>query len=301
MAENINTIREYRSVMITGVAGSVGQALLDWLVKNCSPEMHIVGVDNCETSIADLQRSYINTSNVKLFLADICDAAAMDRYCEGIDLLFHLAALKHVSIGEQSPDQLIATNLLGLQNVIGAARRNRVEQMIFTSSDKAILPSNAMGASKLIGERLMSAANETSSTRYTSVRFGNVLGSNGSVIPTFRQQLNGGGPVTITHPDMTRFTMTLSRSANQKRVSDFDIVEIGIQAGEKLHEDLMTDTEAESAYLMEDEFDGYYFVSPTETTQTKRSCKMQRPPETSADVTPMSIPAIKSALRELRS
>jgi FlaA1/EpsC-like NDP-sugar epimerase len=134
---------------------------------------------------------------------------------EGIHVVFHTAAFKHVILCERSPFEAVQTNILGIQNIINGAIENKVKRVIFTSSDKAVNPTNVMGASKLMGERLMAAANSNSRDDgpiFTSTRFGNVLGSRGSVIPIFREQIRHGGPVTLTDPAMTRFIMSLEEA-----------------------------------------------------------------------------------------
>jgi FlaA1/EpsC-like NDP-sugar epimerase len=134
---------------------------------------------------------------------------------EGVDIVVHAAGLKHVTLCERAPRAAIQTNILGTQNIIRAALSAGVERVLFTSSDKAVNPTNVMGTSKLMAERLMTAANARSRsgrTIFASSRFGNVLGSRGSVIPLFKQQIAAGGPVTLTHPRMTRFIMTLSEA-----------------------------------------------------------------------------------------
>jgi FlaA1/EpsC-like NDP-sugar epimerase len=134
---------------------------------------------------------------------------------DGVDIVLHAAGLKHVSLCERAPRAAVQTNILGTQNIIQAALGAGVERVLFTSSDKAVNPTNVMGTSKLMAERLMTAANARSRsgrTIFASSRFGNVLGSRGSVIPLFKQQIAAGGPVTLTHPRMTRFIMTLSEA-----------------------------------------------------------------------------------------
>ena len=127
-------------------------------------------------------------------------------------MLFHAAAYKHVFLCERSPFEAIQTNVIGVHNIAHAAVENGVERLVFTSSDKAVNPTNVMGTSKLMGERLMTAAAldpNLSGATFLSTRFGNVLGSRGSVIPIFRDQIRNGGPVTLTDPQMTRFIMSL--------------------------------------------------------------------------------------------
>ncbi len=134
---------------------------------------------------------------------------------KGIDWVFHTAAFKHVLQCERSPFEAVQTNILGVQNIIYAAIENKVERVIFTSSDKAVNPTNVMGTSKLMGERLITAANSSQRDTdpiFASTRFGNVLGSRGSVIPIFHDQIRRGGPVTLTDPEMTRFIMSIEEA-----------------------------------------------------------------------------------------
>lgn len=172
-------------------------------------------LDHHEHGLFQLHQEIGEREDVRWLLGDIKDNNRMHRAMEGIDVVFHTAALKHVFLGEYNPFEIVQTNLLGLQNVIQAALENRVERMIFTSSDKAVNPTNAMGASKLMGERLVSAAQESagsSGTVFASVRFGNVVGSNGSVVPIFEQQIKQGGAVTLTDKRMTRFVMGMEQA-----------------------------------------------------------------------------------------
>jgi len=215
---------------------------------------------------------------------------------KGIDVVFHVAALKHVVLCERSPLEAVQTNIHGVQNIINAAMENHVKKVIFTSSDKAVNPTNVMGTSKLMGERLMTAANSNSRENgcvYASTRFGNVMGSNGSVIPIFRRQIAKGGPVTLTHNEMTRFVMSIEEATRLvidsaaiaqggevfitkmpvirirdlaevmiqelapvygHNPNDIKIVEIGTKPGEKLYEELMSDEETRRAVELKDYF-----------------------------------------------
>jgi FlaA1/EpsC-like NDP-sugar epimerase len=194
----------------------------------------------------------------------------------GVDVVFHTAALKHVGLGEYNPFEVVQTNLQGLNNVIRASLDADVERVIFTSSDKAVNPTNVMGASKMMGERLITAANEvrgTRRTRFASVRFGNVIGSRGSVVPIFARQLLRKEPVTLTDDNMTRYIMTIDEAAelvlmaasrahggevfvtkmHAVRIVDlaqamadalcdgkWERVRIGLRPGEKLYEELLS-------------------------------------------------------------
>lgn len=211
-----------KNVLITGVCGTVGRELLRQVIKR-SPAQ-IVGLDNNESELFFLMEEYASHSTVKLYLGDVRDKDKLIQAMRGIDIVLHSAALKHVILCEESPRDAIQSNILGVQNVIDAATINRVERVLFTSSDKAVNPTNVMGTSKLMGERLMTAANATRRGDYpifASTRFGNVLGSRGSVIPLFKRQIQQGGPVTLTDERMTRFIMTLEEAVHLVMESTF--------------------------------------------------------------------------------
>lgn len=200
-----------RTVFISGVCGTVGRELLRQVVE-LGPE-RVVGIDNNESELFFLTQEYVRFPNVRLSLGDLRDVHVLNSKMRDVDVVIHAAALKHVFLCEESPREAVQTNIVGVQNVIDAAQANKVCRVLFTSSDKAVNPTNVMGTSKLMGERLMTAANahrrSSSDPIYASTRFGNVLGSRGSVIPLFRRQISQGGPVTLTDEGMTRFIMTL--------------------------------------------------------------------------------------------
>ncbi len=200
-------------MLITGVCGTIGKELLHQILEYEPAE--VIGLDNNESELFFLTIMYKEKKNVHLFLGDIRDPSKLERKFKGVDIVFHTAAYKHVELCEQAPRDAVQTNIIGTQNVIDAALANSVGKVIFTSSDKAVNPTNVMGTSKLMGERLMTAANAVlrgAGTIFTSTRFGNVLGSRGSVIPLFKKQIADGGPVTLTDPAMTRFIMTLNKA-----------------------------------------------------------------------------------------
>jgi FlaA1/EpsC-like NDP-sugar epimerase len=214
---------------------------------------------------------------LRSFLGNVRDEKRLRRAFEGVSTIIHCAALKHVSISEYNPFEAMQTNIEGAQNVIQAAIDANVDKVVFTSSDKAVNPSSTMGATKLLGERLFIAANHyagSHKTRFSCVRFGNVLNSNGSVLQIFRRQLENSQPLTITSTDMTRFfismdqavelclhaatemvggeifvlnmgscdILTLAKVISAKR--PFHYIEIGAKPGEKLYEELVTESEA---------------------------------------------------------
>jgi len=201
-----------KSVLVTGAVGTVGSELVRQLVAAGAGE--VVCLDNNETDLFFLMEEYRASDNVRTHLADIRDGEELRKRMRGVDVVLHAAALKHVVLCEDSPDQAVRTNILGTQNVIEAALANNVERVIFTSSDKAVNPTNVMGTTKLMGERLMTAASTHSTgTIFASTRFGNVLGSRGSVVPLFRRQIESGGPITLTDSEMTRFIMTVPEAS----------------------------------------------------------------------------------------
>lgn len=298
--ESIYTLKNKR-VLVTGACGTVGAELVRQLLAATpdAPE-EVIGVDNNESSLFLMDQQYLHESRARFFVADIRDKDELARRMHGVDVLFHAAALKHVVLCERSPDQAVQTNILGIQNVIAAATENGVERVVFTSSDKAVNPTNVMGTSKLMGERLMTAANSSKRGQgpvFTSTRFGNVLGSSGSVIPIFHNQIANGGPVTLTHRDMTRFVMSIADAVRLVidscqlaqggevfitkmpvvRIADLaqamilelapryghaserlSIAEIGTKPGEKLYEELMSQEETRRAV----ELEKYFAVLP---------------------------------------
>jgi len=273
-----------KSIFITGSCGTIGAEIVKELLKNpeYSPK-EIIGIDNNEGLIFFQDQEYIRDGRARFFVADIRDPEVLSSLMQGMDIVIHTAALKHVVLCERSPEQAVQTNINGVENVIAAAKSNNVEIVVFTSSDKAVNPTNVMGTSKLMGERLMTAANSNSRGAgpiFLSTRFGNVLGSSGSVVPIFRQQITAGGPVTLTDTKMTRFVMTIKDAVNLVLLSltnarggevfvtkmpvinikdlaiamieeiaadKIEIEEIGCKPGEKLYEELMSDEETRRA------------------------------------------------------
>jgi FlaA1/EpsC-like NDP-sugar epimerase len=195
-------------VLITGAAGTVGQELIRQLLPRGPAAVR--ALDNNETELFFLGERYRGKPGFSVHLGDVRDHRKLEDLCTGVDILFHAAAFKHVGLAEYHPFDAVQTNILGVGNVITAAGRQGVERVIFTSSDKAVHPTNVMGTTKLIGERLITAAglNALPVRRFSSVRFGNIIGSRGSVLPVFEEQIRRGGPVTITDSNMTRFFMT---------------------------------------------------------------------------------------------
>lgn len=201
-----------KTILVTGATGTVGQALVERLLKYKPAAVRVYSRD--ESRQFDMAHRLSKHRNLRFLIGDIRDRERLERAFENVDIVFHLAALKHVGACEYNPFEAVKTNIQGTQNVLDSAIHNNVELVLFTSSDKAANPSNAMGASKLMAERLVTAANYYKGrrrTRFSSVRLGNVLGSRGSIIPLIVEQLRRQEAPTLTDPDMTRFVITLER------------------------------------------------------------------------------------------
>ncbi|WP_321416304.1 SDR family NAD(P)-dependent oxidoreductase [uncultured Desulfobacter sp.] len=203
-----------KRILVTGSCGTIGSELTRQLLEDYQVK-EVVCIDNNESELFFQEQKHLAHNNIRFGLADIRDCEKLRRMMQGIDIVFHTAALKHVILCERNPFEAVQTNIQGVKNIITAASENKVEKVIFTSSDKAVNPTNVMGTSKLMGERLMTAANSNQraeTTIFASTRFGNVLGSRGSVIPIFKEQIKKGGPITLTDPEMTRFIMSIKQA-----------------------------------------------------------------------------------------
>ncbi len=297
----MNHYLKNKRVLITGVCGTVGSEIFQILCQTPDYELEqVVGIDNNESELFFIDQKYLNDKRARFHLADVRDRNKMNRVMNGIDIVFHAAALKHVVLCERSPFEAVQSNIYGVQNIITAAIENHVAKVIFTSSDKAVNPTNVMGTSKLMGERLITAANSNNFVNniiFASTRFGNVLGSSGSVIPIFQKQIEKGGPVTLTDANMTRFIMSIEEAARLVidsasiarggevfitkmpvvriidlaevminelapeygyRSSDIEITQIGVKPGEKLYEELMSHEETRRVV----ELERYFSVLP---------------------------------------
>lgn len=208
-------------VLVTGGTGSIGSEIVKKLLK-LQPKIVRV-LDNNETALFELEQD-LNSEKIRTFIGDIRDKERLKRAFEHVDIVFHAGALKHVSLCEFNPFDAVKTNVIGTQNVLNAALDMNVKKVILISTDKAVNPINVMGATKLLAERLTISANHYVGDRdtvFSCVRFGNVLDSRGSVVPIFKKQIEKGGPLTITDPEMTRFVMSIPEA-----------VQLILQAGE---------------------------------------------------------------------
>lgn len=289
-----------KTILVTGACGTVGSELVRQILTNDYGIAKVIAIDNNESELFFLEQRFLNDKRAFFFLADIRDREKLSRVMRGVDIVFHAAAFKHVVLCERSPFEAVQSNILGVQNIILAASENNVEKVIFTSSDKAVNSTSVMGASKFMGEKLITAANNQNGscrTIFSSTRFGNVLGSRGSVVPIFRKQISIGGPVTLTHSDMTRFIMSIQEAVSLVIESsniakggevfitkmpviwikdlaevmiaelaksygyeenDIGIEMIGTKYGEKLYEELMSQEETRRSIELKD----YFVVLP---------------------------------------
>jgi FlaA1/EpsC-like NDP-sugar epimerase len=281
-----------KKILIIGGTGTIGQGLIKELVKQEPEVIRIFSRDEYKQFI--MENELNDKKKFRFLIGDVRDYERVERAMNNIDVVFNLAAMKHVSACEYNPTEAIKTNVIGMENVIKAAIHNNVESVLFTSSDKAINPANSYGATKLLAEKLVQAANFSKGrckTKFVAVRFGNVMDSRGSVIPLFKKQIEENRRITITDPEMTRFMMSLSQAVklimdavkksiggeafvlkmpviklydlaevvmeetslrlNIKR-EDLDFKIIGLRAGERRFEELMTEEESEFAYDLGD-------------------------------------------------
>ena len=292
MEKQILNLFKDKKILVTGGTGSIGNQIALKLL-DCNPKVVRI-LSNDENETFKLSQKIERQDNVRFLIGDIRDKERLVLAMEDIDIVFHAAALKHVTLCEYNPFEAIKTNVIGNQNIIESALINNVNKVINISTDKAVNPINTMGATKLLAEKLMIDANEgkgIKQTIFSCVRFGNVLNSRGSVIPIIKQQIKNKKTLTITDPDMTRFIMSIQSTIDlvfkatllSKGGEIFilkmpviklgDLVDvlietfskkygnnnkdikkkiIGPRAGEKIFEELMTESEAEMAYETDD-------------------------------------------------
>ena len=283
-----------KKIIVTGGTGSIGSEIVRRVLQYDPEVVRILSRD--ESKQFELEQEIGNLDNVRFLIGDVRDKDRLNRAFEDVDVVFHAAAMKHVPACEYNPFEAVKTNVVGTQNVIDAALDNGVGKVIAISTDKAASPINTMGATKLLSEKLIIDANFYKGHRktvFSCVRFGNVMGSRGSVIPLFEKQIKDGGPVTVTDPKMTRFMMTIPQAVDLVfkatkmtqggeififkmpvvKLGDLanvmiehlapkcgykpeaiQIDTIGIRNGEKVYEHLMNEEEARYAYETVDMF-----------------------------------------------
>ena len=204
-------------VMVTGGGGSIGSELCRQIAASGPKQLIIVDIyeNNAYDIQLELKHKYPNL-NLETIIASVRNSKKMDKLFEKYqpDIVYHAAAHKHVPLMEDSPNEAVKNNVFGTLNVVKAADKYKTKKFILISTDKAVNPTNIMGATKRICEMIVQSYNKQSQTEYVAVRFGNVLGSNGSVIPLFKKQIKEGGPVTVTHPDIIRYFMTIPEAVS---------------------------------------------------------------------------------------
>lgn len=292
--EGLREMLRGRAVLVTGAGGSIGSELCRQLM---TLELGmLVLVENNENNLFEIEEEIRLRGQVRGYLVDVRDPVALDRVFSQHRpaVVFHAAAFKHVPMMENHPAAAIDNNVLGTLGVVEAAQRHQVERFLLVSTDKAVHPANVMGASKRIAEMIVQAHAHQGTTKFCCVRFGNVLGSRGSVFHTFRRQIEEGGPVTVTHPEVTRFFMTIPEAvrlviqaamiSQGGEVFQLDMGEpvkiidlarqmialagasseevpirfVGLRPGEKLNEELWHEDEGASTVAV----DGIYLAKP---------------------------------------
>ena len=284
LADMTNALVSSKTVMVTGGGGSIGSELCRQIAA-CRPKKLVI-VDIYENSAYSIQqelvRRYGSALDLEVCIASVRDSKKVDKLFERVrpSVVFHAAAHKHVPLMEDAPEEAVKNNVFGTYNVALSAEKYGAERFVLISTDKAVNPTNVMGATKRLCEMIVQALAQKSATKFVAVRFGNVLGSNGSVIPLFKEQIAAGGPVTVTHPEIVRYFMTISEAVhlvleagamgnggdifvldmgNPVRIldlaenliklsgfipyRDIEIKFTGLRPGEKLYEELLMDEE----------------------------------------------------------
>lgn len=277
-------------ILITGGSGSWGNELTTQLLEK-NPRKIII-FSRGELAQVNMERKF-QDDRIQFVIGDVRDYESVNRVCKGVDIVFHLAALKHVPVCENQPQEAIKTNINGTTNLVNACVANNVKKFIDVSTDKAVSPTNLYGMTKSVGEKLTIQANKlTDTTDFVCIRGGNVLGSNGSVVPHFINQIKTQNKVTITDNTMTRFFLTLSEAISilfqaaefskggetyvmnmpsfyikdlAKVIVEYygdentKIEEIGIREGEKIDEVLVSEHESKTTYVFNND---YYVILP---------------------------------------
>jgi UDP-N-acetylglucosamine 4,6-dehydratase/5-epimerase len=281
-----------KSILITGGTGSLGKALTKKILEtNPNTRLVIYSRDEQKQFIMAQEFPEKKYVNLRFFIGDVRDYDRLKRALNGVDYVIHAAAMKHVHIAEYNPDECIKTNVGGAENVVKACLETNVKRVVALSTDKACAPINLYGATKLTSDKLFIAANNFSGDhdiKFSVVRYGNVMGSNGSVMPFFMKRKDTGS-LPITEPNMTRFNISLSEGVQMvmfalenawggelyvPKIPSYKIVDVasaigpnckqeivGIRPGEKIHEEMITASDSYSTYDLGD----YYVILPLET------------------------------------
>lgn len=275
------------TILVTGGTGSFGRQFVQMTLKRFNPKKIII-YSRDEMKQYQMERDFGGDKRLRFFLGDVRDKERLYRACNGVDYLIHAAALKIITVSEYNPFECIKTNILGAMNVIDCAINQKVRRVVALSTDKAVNPVNLYGATKLCSDKLFVSGNSYAAgqdTRFSVVRYGNVMGSRGSVIPLF-QSLSKGGEIPITDERMTRFMITLPQGVELvwtaledsiggeiyvKKLPSMRVVDIarvvapeakikivGIRPGEKLHEQMISREDSRTTF----DYDGFYKILP---------------------------------------
>ncbi len=276
---NLGNSIENKSILITGASGSIGSEIARQVASYKPRRIGILDINESDLVKLEIELSLkIDNNKISMYLCDISDLAKVERVIEDFDpeIIFHAAAYKHIPVLEQYPEEAVRVNVIGTYNIAETAKNFEVEKVILISTDKAVNPISILGASKRIAEYIVSGIGLSSKSKFIVVRFGNVIDSRGSAISVFIEQLKNGGPITITHPEMKRYFMTISdavslvleaatsgmnndlfildmgesvrildmvrnliRIYNKCEGEDIEIVYTGIREGEKISEEIL--------------------------------------------------------------
>jgi UDP-N-acetylglucosamine 4,6-dehydratase (inverting) len=283
----------HKSILITGGTGSLGKALTSHILETYPKVKKLVIYSRDEQKQFQMAQEYPSNKypQIRFLIGDVRDKERLTRAFKGIDYVIHTAAMKHVPIAEYNPDECVKTNIHGAQNVIDACLETNVERVVALSTDKACAPINLYGATKLASDKLFIAANNITGwnpIRFSVVRYGNVMGSNGSVIPFFINKKKEG-ILPITEPEMTRFNISLQGGVDMvmhalehawggeifvPKIPSYKIMDVavaiapdceykvvGIRPGEKVHEEMITPSDSFNTY----DLGKYYTILPTKT------------------------------------
>lgn len=294
--ERCISVFENTIILITGGTGSWGHELVKKLLPFQPKEIRIFSRN--EFAQVKMKRVFSDNPYLKFVIGDVRDFEAVNEATRNVDYIFHLSALKHVPICEDQPSEALKTNVNGTENIIKASLNQRVKKVIDVSTDKAVEPINFYGLTKAIGEKLIIQANQISDyTQFVCIRGGNVIGTNGSVIPFFKEQIESQHTIPLTSKEMTRFFLTVSQAidlllyASEQAIGgeifvmkmkacrivdlidvlerhfaakDIVINEIGIRPGEKLHEMLVSNAESRNTYKFDN---NYYVIIPVSASE----------------------------------
>ncbi|MDA9225986.1 UDP-N-acetylglucosamine 4,6-dehydratase (inverting) [Flavobacteriaceae bacterium] len=277
---------KYKSILITGGTGSLGKALTKHIIENFKDIKRLVIFSRDEQKQFQMAQEFPESKYpfLRYFIGDVRDKDRLIRAFKGIDFVIHAAAMKHVHIAEYNPDECIKTNIGGAQNVVTASIETGVSKVVALSTDKACSPINLYGATKLTSDKLFIAANKIKGDNpviFSVVRYGNVMGSNGSVIPFFKERAKTG-IFPITHPEMTRFNISIEEGVNLvffalenaiggelyvPKIPSYNILDIakaidknckidviGIRPGEKIHEEMISSSDSLYTYDIGDKY-----------------------------------------------